>query len=389
VITALLVLIAFPIWAPTLFFAVETIVGLFRGSGARTFECRPTTVVVVPACNEAPVIKATVGRLLAALDQNMSLLVIADNCVDETAEQARSAGAEVVERSDPELRGKGFALAFAVAALQSAPPSVLVVVDADCAIDQASLRSLVSCAFETGRPCQAVNLLRASGSDSALVQISTFAFLLKNLVRQRGLQRLAGRVHLTGTGMALPFSLLSHADLANDNIVEDLALGIRMAERGFPPKLVVDALVVSSPASTDDTLVQRRRWEGGFLETSFRYAPHMLADALRRRNYRLLLAALDLMVPPLTLLIILNVITLTIFAGISVAFGLSWLPFFAGLLVLGLAGIAVLLAWAREGRACLNPAVLLRIPLYLLWKIPLYLSLMRRGAPRDWLRTRR
>jgi len=32
---------------------------------------------------------------------------------------------------------------------------------------------------------------------------------------------------------------------------------------------------------------------------------------------------------------------------------------------------------------------LLRLPLYVLWKIPLYFGLARRGAPREWLRTGR
>jgi hypothetical protein len=31
---------------------------------------------------------------------------------------------------------------------------------------------------------------------------------------------------------------------------------------------------------------------------------------------------------------------------------------------------------------------LARIPLYLIWKLPLYLGLARRGAPKEWLRTR-
>ena len=47
-----------------------------------------------------------------------------------------------------------------------------------------------------------------------MVQLSSFAFLVKNLVRQRGLQRIAGKVHLTGTGMALPWRLFDQADLA-------------------------------------------------------------------------------------------------------------------------------------------------------------------------------
>src|SRR4029078_13711834 len=86
-------------------------------------------------------------------------------------------------------------------------PDVLIVLDADFTIDRASLEELVRSTMESGRPAQAINLLRPDRSASPLVQLSTFAFMLKNLVRQRGLQRLAGRVHLTGTGMAMPFDM--------------------------------------------------------------------------------------------------------------------------------------------------------------------------------------
>ncbi|UUZ49852.1 hypothetical protein LP420_06825 [Massilia sp. B-10] len=38
------------------------------------------------------------------------LLVVADNCSDDTANQARSLGADVLERTDLVRRGKGYAL---------------------------------------------------------------------------------------------------------------------------------------------------------------------------------------------------------------------------------------------------------------------------------------
>ena len=50
---------------------------------------------------------------------------------------------------------------------------------------------------------------------------------------------------------------------------------------------------------------------------------------------------------------------------------------------------AVVLAWFREGRRFASAATLLRLPFYVLWKLPMYLGLARRGAPRDWLRSGR
>src|SRR3546814_20773180 len=67
--------------------------------------------LLVAAHNEAAGIAATV-EALSAVAPGAQILVVADNCDDATAAEARKAGADVVERHDPDRRGKGFALAF-------------------------------------------------------------------------------------------------------------------------------------------------------------------------------------------------------------------------------------------------------------------------------------
>jgi glycosyltransferase involved in cell wall biosynthesis len=312
----------------------------------------------------------------------MRILVVADNCTDETADRARASGIEVIERNDPGLRGKGHALAFAVDHLAGAAPDVLAVLDADCSIDAVSLKALVDNASSTGRPSQAINLLRPDRAASPLVQLSTFAFMLKNLVRQRGLQRLARRVHLTGTGMAMPFELFQASAHVRSSIVEDLALGLELAEQDRAPTLVTDAFVWSGSATEQGTLIQRRRWEGGFLATAARYGPRTLL----RGN---VLAALDLLVPPLALFAALNLAALAVAVILTLIFDGDWWPVIVQAGLLALAGLAVFTAWLREGRRFVSLAVLARVPLYVLWKLPLYLGLARRGAPAEWLRTGR
>lgn len=71
--------------------------------------------VVIPAHDEEAGISSTIESLLA-MDyprELFSLLVVADNCSDATAERARLAGATVLVRDDITRRGKGFALAHA------------------------------------------------------------------------------------------------------------------------------------------------------------------------------------------------------------------------------------------------------------------------------------
>ena len=70
--------------------------------------------VVVPAHNEELHITRCIKSLLAASRSqvDVGIVVIADNCTDETAKMARAAGARVLVRTDPTERGKGYALDF-------------------------------------------------------------------------------------------------------------------------------------------------------------------------------------------------------------------------------------------------------------------------------------
>src|SRR6185503_8607207 len=93
-------------------------------------------------------------------------------------------------------------------------------------------------------------------------KLSTFAFFVKNVIRQRGLQRLAGRVHLLGTGIALPWKDFAAAQLATAEIVEDLKLGQELAEAGRPPRFIEGATISSNAETERNTLAQRCTWRG-------------------------------------------------------------------------------------------------------------------------------
>jgi hypothetical protein len=212
--------------------------------------------------------------------------------------------------------------------------------------------------------------------------------MIKNLVRQRGLQRLAGRVHLTGTGMALPWTIFHGATLATTDIVEDLSLGLELADRGTAPMLVSTATVWSPSASSSGTLVQRRRWEGGYLAVAMKTAPAALLRSLRRANLKDFCAALDLWVPPVALLVLLNGLALASAILCLLANGPAW-PLVVQLAVAFIAALSVAAAWYFEGRQFASGRALVGLPFYVLWKLPMYAGLVRGGAPKEWLRTGR
>jgi cellulose synthase/poly-beta-1,6-N-acetylglucosamine synthase-like glycosyltransferase len=385
----LLLIALLPLLIVDLFFAVELAAGLARGRSTAPTNAIGDVVVVIPAHNEAAVIAQTLGKLRESISDGMQMLVVADNCSDDTASIARSAGAEVIERTDAERRGKGFALAFARDHLQANPPQAVIVFDADCSASAKSLRNLVNSCLARGRPFQAIYLFEPDINVGPMVQISSFAFLIKNLVRQRGLQRLAGRVHLTGTGMCMPWPLFAQADLATASIVEDLRLGLELADVGAPPQLAENSLVWSIHASADETLSQRSRWEGGFLATTRATAPRLLARGLREGSPGTILAGLDLLVPPLALFAMINATALGLTLLCAVTGLTTWAPALALVVTGSFATFFLLLAWWREGRTTLSAGALLRIPLYAAWKLPMYAGLVRKGAPAEWNRTAR
>jgi len=353
----------------------------------------PTAMILMPAHDEAGGIAATLARQLPLLDPQIRLLVIADNCADDTAAIARAAGALVLERHDATRRGKGHALAFGRDALRDGalpgqfPPDCLVILDADCEIDGDDLRRLIATACATGRPVQSRYLLRTRSGASAMTQISNFAFLIKNLVRARANAWLGAPAMLGGTGMAFPWSLAEQAPLATSHLVEDLVLGIDFARGGHAPIFLEQATTWSDPASQQDTRTQRTRWEHGYIDTALKHGLPLVLAGLGRGRPALCWHGLSLLVPPLALMISLSLLILATAATLALL-GATPMPAILLAAALGLAGICLLLAWSRDGRSTVRAATLVRIPLYLAWKIPVYLRLI--GKPeQSWVRTRR
>jgi cellulose synthase/poly-beta-1,6-N-acetylglucosamine synthase-like glycosyltransferase len=391
---AILLAAAVLLSVPCLVLLTECLVAILPGAGeysiARVLPGRrPSAVVVIPAHNEEGGIAATVAGLRAELGPGDRLLVVADNCDDATAAVARSAGAEAIERRDAGQRGKGFAIVFALDHLAAAPPEVVILVDADCRLSPGGLAHLGRLAATHGRPVQAEYLLAAPERPTPRGVLSALAVLVRNRVRPLGLRRLGLPGHLTGSGMAFPWAVIRGAPGLGANLVEDLVMGLELALAGHPPLACPEVRVSSElPEGDRAALGQRRRWEHGQLATLLRYGPRLVAAGVARRRLDLLALGLDLCVPPLALLVVLLGLATAAAAAAHLAGG-SALPLAVLAGALAAVTVAVLGAWMKFGRATLPLRYLAVVPLYILWKVPLYLSLILRGKHRSWERTRR
>ncbi|MEP3224699.1 MAG: glycosyltransferase family 2 protein [Parasphingorhabdus sp.] len=347
----------------------------------------PKIAILIPAHNETSIIDETIKTLKSRIPENAQILVVADNCSDDTAVLARAAGADVVERSSSTDRGKGFALAHGRDILAATPPDVVIILDADCMLDKHSAQKLAFAAQSLGAPVQATNLIHSPAGAPPMVQISNFAMLMKNLIRQRGMTRMGGAALLTGTGMAFPWPVFAKAPLASGDLAEDLSLGVSLTKSGQTPLFVESAGVTSLAAAKEDTLVQRTRWEHGFLSTAKAQALPLIGSGLLPWSKAQFFLGLHLLVPPLALLFASGLVVILL-SGLLKFWGASPLPFQIISTIVFLSILTTLAAWIIAGRSVLSFGALARIPLYILWKIPVYLKLFK-GKETQWIRTRR
>ncbi|WP_428389404.1 glycosyltransferase family 2 protein [Mucisphaera sp.] len=345
--------------------------------------------VLVPAHDEAGGIADTVRSLREQLRAVDRLMVIADNCTDDTAALAREAGAEVIERQHASERGKGYALAFGIERLAERPPDILIVVDADCEVVSGALRTIARQAEVTSCPAQAVYLMDPSHRAGLKTRISVLAFLFKNLVRARGLARLGLPTQLTGTGMAFPWAVVKLVPWASGDLVEDMELGLNLAGQGHAPMLCEAALVTSPAAGSDDAgATQRTRWEHGHLNTLLKRAPGLIVRGLLSGRPSLVVMGIDLAVPPLAMLcmgwVAALLLSLLVWAITGEGESASTLLLVWGFLL----GLTVVVAVIRDGAGRVRLMDLLAVPGYVLWKIPVYVKYVvaRQTA---WVRTER
>ncbi len=345
--------------------------------------------ILVPAHNEELIIGNTIDGLIPVLKPQDRLIVIADNCNDTTAEIARTKGATVIERHNLELRGKGYALDYGLKHIEKNPPDVVVIIDADCTVHTGAIETLSEGAITRGKPIQGTYLMTApQNSQSSKDFIAQLSNIVTNLVRPLGLSNLGQSCPLTGTGMAFPWSVISKVNLATDHLVEDLKLGLDLSIAGYTPAFCQSAKVTAYfPQQLQASKSQKTRWEHGHLQAMGTYVPLLLKQAVRQKRFDLFISALDLCIPPLSLLVVVWLAMMTTSVLFSYV-GMSWIP----ALISAIAGFcfltAIVTAWAGFAAQKLPFSQLLTVPFYVIGKIPVYLKFLIKPQ-KLWVRTER
>ncbi len=351
---------------------------------------RPRIAVLIPAHDESAVIKRTLESIMPQLCPFDRVVVVADNCSDDTAAVARAEGAEAIVRTNTIERGKGFALDFGVKHLASDPPRIVILVDADVTLRPGGLEQLARQARISERPAQGIYILREAPSADGRDVVSHLAFVVRNHVRPLGLARIGGPCPLFGAGMAFPWDLIKNAPLASGNIVEDMALGLDLARQGRAAMLCPESFIDGTlPKAHDAASKQRRRWEHGHLRTIFYQVPQVFLSGIARLHARTLMLALDMSVPPLSLLVFLTLLATFACMLLAATTPINHWP--AIVLAAGMLGLllSLVIAWKRFSTHDSSLRPLLSAPSYMFRKLPMYFAFFTRRGEKSWNRTDR
>jgi len=391
VLKALLCIALIILAIPVSVLLIQVLASLFwltRSKEIAILDNLSSIAVIVPAHNESVGIIRTIKSILPQLKHNDQLIVIADNCSDDTANIASGLGAKVVIRKSETLRGKGYALDFGLKYLEANPPQVVIMIDADCTISENGIAALTYACITHKRPIQALDLMLSPPNAGLKTKIAEFAWLVKNQVRPLGFKVLGLPCQLMGTGMAFLWDDIAHISLATGHIAEDMKLGIDLCGINKAPLFFPQACVSSYfPATQAAAKTQRARWEHGHLSVILSDAPKLFLKAFQSKNGHMLGMAFDLIVPPLAILTLICIFVFVFILLIHQWLSVSLLLNCAALLLFFLV-ISILIAWYFFARSIISFSQLCYAPIYALVKIPLYIKFFVNRQV-EWVRSKR
>jgi cellulose synthase/poly-beta-1,6-N-acetylglucosamine synthase-like glycosyltransferase len=225
----------------------------------------PRLLFLVPAHDEQLLIAGCVRSLIDMTypANYRRIVVIADNCSDGTAPLAREQGVDCLERTDPVLRGKPRAIAWALAQMDLRLWDACVIVDAD---------SVVSANFALGLAKLApLNDIAFQANFGVLNEFESWLTRLGGVLSRcryevtYPLKQSAGlNCPITGNGMGFGTNLLIRHGWRAFSITEDSELYAAYTEEGVSIRHASEASLFSQEARTlGQGVTQRRRWLAG------------------------------------------------------------------------------------------------------------------------------
>jgi len=355
-----------------------------------------TFLMLIPAHNEEKVIGPVLERLRQTIRwpaDKWEIVVVADNCTDETARIAAQ-HAQVLVRTDAVKRGKGQALHWAIEQFANWPRpfDAVIVIDADSMVNPGFLAAFQEKIKQGAGVAQAHDTVW-NVEDSWRTSLMFAAFSAINLVRPLGRSLFGWSTGLKGNGMCFTREILLKYGHPAGSIAEDLEQGMRYLQAGIRVAFVPGAVVrAQMPAGAAAAVSQRMRWEGGRKGIARlwggKFLGRFLAGAVKGHpDWGFLDAAMELLIPPVGNLCAQAALVLLVSffvprgEGCMIAAG-------------GVLGAVAVYVWGAQILAQAPRIVYIRLvmaPVYVFWKgwIKIRRIITRSGKGEGWVRTSR
>lgn len=372
---AFLIIAALPVFYITLL----TLASILPGQREKEGRQPRRIAVLVPAHNESLLISDTVADVLKQQypQDCFGLLVIADNCSDDTAEKAGAGGARVLRRSGNP--GKGQALHDALRLLLGEDWDAFLVMDADSHLHPDTLMRLDRM-LENGAKAVQIRYGVSNPGDSIRTRAMELTTASFNALRPRGRSALGMSSGIYGNGFCLSREVVEKVPYLAHSIVEDIEYHLHLLKAGykvaFADKVWVKAQM---PMGGRGSEVQRVRWERGRLKMIRRYAPSLLQRAVKGDSFAID-GFLDVIMPPVSVIALSILPPLVLGSpvqkGMSIALALALFLHY------------LIAAW-RYGSVRSLPRLALHVPWYVIWKTYIVISSLITERELGWIRTDR
>ncbi|MGM0588475.1 MAG: glycosyltransferase family 2 protein [Bacteroidota bacterium] len=349
--------------------------------------------ILIPAHNEEKIITKTLYSLFGLVypKKLYDLIVIADNCTDQTAKLARNLGAKVMERHNPDERGKGFALRWAFDQLLAGEEHYdgIIVFDSDSLVSGNYLDVMNYYLEKGARVIQSSDLVIPQ-PEAWSSEATRIGFLLYNYVKPMGRKALGLGVGLRGNGMCFTPEVLREVPWEAWSLTEDLEYGLNLLLQNVHTEFAPEAYVwAQMPKVPKNAETQRTRWEMGRYPIIKKYSPRLFTAFIKRGAIKYLDALIELITPPLvnTLLVVMIILLLTVAGWLVGWFSIGLIWIWSGITLLG--GLHLLLGLIVVGADHHLLKSLIYIPRYAFWKMALYVRKWANQDNKNWVRTTR
>lgn len=249
-------------------------------------------LILVPAHNEEAVIGDMV-RNLQGLDYPSELYdfyIIADNCTDNTAEIARSMGANVIENHKPSPdspTGKPIALRNALQAVgdYAQKYELLMIFDADNLMDRTILREVNSQYISENKPEIIQCYLGSKNQQGLVAKFYHVTYTITNRFSNLAKYRLGVNVAVGGTGFAIQTSYLEQrGGWTTMSLTEDFEMQVDVTLNGGRILWNQNARIYDEkPTNLIASCRQRIRWSQGHWFVALRNTPRLMKVWLHKQ----------------------------------------------------------------------------------------------------------